>query len=110
MNSNTFINSHNKIALSVFEKAMQEYISNKEVIRRCLRNCNAEVYETQKYYILKSYDAFIAAIDKEQNIIVDVLRHEYKFTRTSAMHISKFSYDYLDKIRPSERFTWREMK
>lgn len=110
MNDTTIIiYRHNNIALTVFKKAMYEYLSadDKNVTCNNLFHCNAKVYETEHYYVLKSYNTFIAAIDKQRNIIVDVLRHEYKYTRTSAMHISKFGLQYIDKTRVSECFTWR---
>lgn len=110
MNDSKFINSHNKIALTVFKKAMNEYVStdDKNITCKNLFNCDAKVYETKHYYVLKSYNTFIAAIDKQRNIIVDVLRHEYEYTQTSAMHISKFGNQYIDKTRAAECFTWRK--
>lgn len=112
MSNTNLINSHNKIALSLFKKAIGEYVStdDKDVTCKNLHYCNAKVYETEHYYVLKSYNTFIAAIDKQQNIIVDVLRHEYGYTNISASHISKFGHSYLDITRPSERFTWRNVK
>ena len=59
-----------------------------------LRSCNAYVYETNKYYYLRSYDTIVAVIDKETDTLYDFLRIAYGYTNTSAQHIAKFSHDY----------------
>lgn len=59
-----------------------------------LRTCQATVYETSKYYILKSYNTVVAFIIKDKDILVDVLRHVYGYSSASAHQISKFSQDY----------------
>ena len=68
----------------------------KELPTRCerLRNCQAWVYETSRYYILKSYETIVAFIVKDGDILVDVLRYVYGYSATSTQHISKFSHDY----------------
>ena len=58
------------------------------------RSCMATVYETSKYYILKSYNTVVAFIIKDKDILVDMLRFAYGYTSTSARHIAKFSQDY----------------
>ena len=59
-----------------------------------LRTCSAYVYETNGYYILKSYNTIVAFINKENDTLYDVLRYVYGYTSTSAQHISKFNEDY----------------
>ena len=58
-----------------------------------LRYCNAEVYETYGFMVLKSYNTIVAAID-EFGYAYDFLRYVYGYTATSAQHISKFFEDY----------------
>lgn len=59
-----------------------------------LNNCKATVYDTQNYYILKSYNTVVAAIDKNTDTCYDWLRLVYGYTATSAQHISKFMKKY----------------
>ena len=59
-----------------------------------LRTFTATVYETKHYYILESYNTFVAAIHKDSRIMVDFLRYVYGYTSTSAQHIAKFRNDY----------------
>lgn len=59
-----------------------------------LRSCNAMVAETNRYYILQSYNTLVAFIDKTTDTLYDVLRYVYGYTATSAQHISKFEKDY----------------
>lgn len=61
---------------------------------RRLRTCSAWVYETEHYYILKSYDTVVACIHKESDTLFDGLRLVYGYTLTSGQHIRKFSKDY----------------
>ena len=61
---------------------------------RRLRTCTAWVYETEHYYILKSYDTFVACIHKESDTLFDALRIVYDFTTTSCQYIRKFAVDY----------------
>ena len=46
------------------------------------------------YYVLKSYNTFIACIHKSSDILFDGLRIVYGYTSTSGQHIRKFSKDY----------------
>ena len=55
-----------------------------------LASCQAWVYETEHYYILRSYNTLVACIVKDTDTLVDVLRGVYGYTATSAKHISKF--------------------
>ena len=59
-----------------------------------LRTCKATVYETSHYYVLASYNTFVAAINKDSGIMIDFLRYVYGYTATSAQHIAKFRNDY----------------
>lgn len=59
-----------------------------------LRTCQAWVYETPHYFVLRSYNSFIACINKDEDCLIDMLRSVYGYTATSAKHISKFSKDY----------------
>lgn len=59
-----------------------------------LRTCRAYVYETPNYYVLKSYNTYVAFICKTTDTLYDILRYTYGYTPTSAQHISKFKNDY----------------
>lgn len=75
-----------------------------------LRTCQATVYETSKYYILKSYNTVVAFIIKDKDILVDILRLVYGHTNTSAKHIAKFNTDYgRAKFGCIQRLTYREV-
>ena len=89
------------------QKAVNEYINMcydfilKEAIavwdgskEKQLRTCNAYVTETENFYVLRSYNTFVAAIDKNTNTLYDFLRLVYGYTATSAQHIRKFACDY----------------
>ena len=86
----------NEICYNIFDDCMKEFRETPLNDRKTkkLRSCSAEVIETENYYILKSYNTFIACIEKENDILIDVLRTEYGYTSTSAQHIAKFSHDY----------------
>ena len=74
----------------VVEKALKESV----IKEKKLRSCNAVVFETENYYILRSYSTVVALIDKENFAGFDFLRIVYGYTATSAQHISKFFHDY----------------
>lgn len=59
-----------------------------------LRSCQAQVIETQNYYILQSYSTYVACIRKGTGECADVLRKVYGFTRSSAKQIAYFRLDY----------------
>ena len=61
---------------------------------RRLHACQAYVYETTSYYLLKSYATFVAFIRKSDGECFDILRNVYGYTATSASHIAKFKKDY----------------
>ena len=66
----------------------------KSVKGKRLRSCTAWVFETEDYYILKSYETYVAVILKSADVMFDALRIVYGYTATSAQHIAKFSHDY----------------
>ena len=73
-----------------------------------LRSCSAYVLETENYYVLKSYNTIICAIEKETDVMYDFLRMVYGFTSISAQHIAKFSHDYSSSPWGCKtRYTWR---
>ena len=84
---------------------------------RRLRSCSAEVApvmdaETGEllYYVLRSYNTVVAAIDVSNDTLYDFLRYVYGYTATSAQHISKFSKDYgAGKWGCSHSLTYREV-
>lgn len=59
-----------------------------------LRSCTAWVLETPSYYVLRSYETYVAVIEKDTDTLFDALRIVYGYTATSAQHIAKFSHDY----------------
>ena len=101
----------NAFCRAVFYDAMSEFDRNYEAhfVDR-LRSCQAVVYETKNYYILKSYETFVACIRKDDNVIIDVLRDVYGYTSTSAQHVSKFIHDYTPYPWNSKRYTWRDLE
>lgn len=88
-------NLKNKISVHAYNDAMEEYskIPWKYQPKR-LRTCNASVYATDNYFILKSYNTVVAVLNRNSGIGYDVLRYVYGYTATSAQHISKFFNDY----------------
>lgn len=69
-----------------------------------LRSCQAQVIETQNYYILQSYQTYVACISKGTGECADVLRKVYGYTSSSAKQIAYFKSDYAATLT----FTWRE--
>lgn len=100
----------NATAEAIFNSACDELDAMREYNYKRLRSCTAWVFETENFYILKSYDTFIAAIDKRSNFAVDVLRMVYGYTSTSAQHISKFIHDFTPYPWNSPRYTWRDIR
>ena len=99
----------NSVAYGIFTCAKEEFRNETYHASTRLRTCKAVVYSTENYYLLKSYDTFIAAIEKHTNTIVDVLRGEYCYTATSAQHISKFIHDYTPYPWNNKRYTYRDI-
>lgn len=74
-----------------------------------LRTCQAYVYETPSFYVLRSYNTVVAIIDKSSDICYDFLIAVYGYN-TSAQHISKFDKDYGSGVYGcKERVTYREV-
>ena len=75
-----------------------------------LRTCQAYVYETPSFYVLRSYNTVVAIIEKKTDTCYDFLRYVYGYTSTSAKHISKFDKDYgRGYCGCKERVTYREV-
>ena len=96
----------NMAAEAIFDNAMEELrsIRNEDDKVYRLRHCTAWVYETDNYYILRSYNTYIAAIEKFSGWCGDVLRKVYGYTATSAQHVAKFVSDYGNR---NKVYTWR---
>lgn len=87
------INTACKVAM---EDAKHELNGNTKA--KQLRSCNAMVYDTKNYYLLKSYNTFVACIDKNSDILYDALRIVYGYTASSARQIAKFNNDYCQGV------------
>ena len=96
----------NRQALNIWYAAGIEYNNERPTKSKRLRTMSARVYETTNYYILKSYNTFIACINKNTKTCSDVLRNVYGYTPTSAKHISAFDSDF----GATKRVTWRATK
>ncbi len=96
-------------AMAIFNAACNELDAMCEYKYKRLRSCSAYVFETENFYILKSYDTFIAAIEKQSHYIADVLRYVYGYTSTSAQHVAKFVHDYTPYPWTSNRYTYRDI-
>ena len=78
---------NNEVLTALVElEIYKEHVINK--VR--LNKCKAYVEETENYYLLFSYNNFVAFIDKRTGICYDILRLVYGYTATSAQHIAKF--------------------
>lgn len=85
------IKINNEVVRAIIELDMYtEYVINK--VR--LNKCKAYVEETENYYLLFSYNTFVAFINKRELICYDILRLVYGYTNTSAQHIAKFRKAY----------------
>ena len=94
------INDYCEREISIVSAELGKILS----VRR-LHKCQAYVYETDSYYLLKSYSTFVAFIRKSDCECFDILRNVYGYTATSAQHIAKFKHDYHAVITQ----TWREV-
>ena len=100
----------NKVCSGVFTASMRELTRQMYGRPVRLRTCNAYVYETKHFYILRSYETFIACISKKTSILYDNLRQEYGYTATSAQHVSKFSKDFsIAKWGCEKSYTYRDV-
>ena len=94
----------NERCMIAYENALEEDV----IGAKRLRTCKAIVYETENYYILRSYNTVVAVIDKALDTLYDCLRIVYGYTSTSAQHITKFNHDYCLGARGcTERLTAR---
>ena len=94
------INDYCEREIPIVESELADVVSVKR-----LRTCQAYVYETASYYVLKSYSTFVAFIRKSDGECFDILRKVYGYTATSAQHITKFKNDY----HAASCQTWREV-
>ena len=94
------INDYCEREIPIVESELVNVVSVKR-----LRTCNAHVYETDSYYLLKSYSTFVAFIRKSDGECFDILRNVYGYTATSAQHIAKFKNDY----KANSCQIWREV-
>lgn len=99
------INSKVEYELANYNE-ITEYGEIKEVGR--LRHCQAYVYETAFYYVLRSYSTVVAIISKREMALYDFSRYVYGYTSTTAQHIAKFANDY--DVSPLDRYIWKEVK
>lgn len=99
----------NFMASAIFKTAFDELDAQKTYNYKRLRSCTAWVFETENYYLLKSYDTFIGCIDKRSNTFVDVLRKVYCYTATSAQHLAKFRHDYTPYPWNSPAYIYRHI-
>lgn len=96
MNINEIKRANDRIfSRAAFECAMKDFEkSGSKYTCKRLRTCQAWVYASDNYFLLKSYDTFVAVINRNSGYGYDVLRYVYDYTATSAQHISKFFNDY----------------
>ena len=100
----------NEAVISMVNKCDAEVNLNNLQHGKRLRTCNAYVYETPSFYLLRSYNTVVAIIEKSTDTCYDFLRAVYGYTNTSAQHISKFDHDYgRGKYGCKERVTYREV-
>ena len=106
-----------KLQIEANKEVLEAVERYNEEIKHCtickgerLRTCQAYVYETPSFYILRSYNTVVAIIEKSSDICYDFLRAVYGYTNTSAQHISKFDKDYgRGTWGCTERVTYREV-
>ena len=84
----------NERVQNVCQAVYDEYNAGAVMNIEKLRHCAAEVIETPNWYILRSYNTLVAAVNKTLLVGYDFLRLVYGYTATSSQHIAKFFYDY----------------
>lgn len=100
----------NEAVISMVNKCDAEVNLNALHHGKRLRTCQAYVYETPSFYVLRSYNTVVAIIEKKTDTCYDFLRTVYGYTSTSAQHISKFDKDYgRGAWGCTERVTYREV-
>lgn len=92
------------------EKCYEEFFnrSDCDFYSEQLNHCNARIYFTENYIVLRSYRTIVACIDRCTGDFYDFLRLVYGYTATSLQHISKFKKLYYYCI--VKEFTWRPVK
>lgn len=77
-----------------------------------LRSCQAKVYTTTHFTVLRSYNTIVAAVyhrtPEATPVFIDFLRLVYGYTSTSAQHIAKFKHDYCGNS--GFFYTWRDCR
>lgn len=77
-----------------------------------LRSCNAHVYASEHFTVLRSYNTIVAAVyhrtPEAAPVFIDFLRLVYGYTSTSAQHIAKFKHDYYSG--KGFEYTWRDCR
>lgn len=84
----------NKEVMMAFDRFNEELNYCSISVGKRLRSCQAYVYETPSFYVLRSYRTVVAIIEKKTDTCYDFLQGVYGYTSTSAQHISKFDKDY----------------
>lgn len=78
----------------------------------CLRSCQAHVYTTTHFTVLRSYNTIVAAVYQRTPtaapVFIDFLRLVYGYSSTSAQHIAKFKHDYCGNS--GFFYTWRDCR
>lgn len=69
-----------------------------------LNHCQATVFDSGNYLLLRSYQTVVAGIDKKTGTCYDWLRFVYGYTSTSSQHIRKF----MDKYGIVRKKTWHD--
>lgn len=87
---------NNQLVVDVFLAAFIELNNNSYKSKKRLYHCEAFVYETEHYYFLKSYETFIAIINKSNDCLYDGLRGIYGYAHTSAYHLRNFALWYYE--------------
>ena len=74
-----------------------------------LRSCQANIYTTKHFIVLRSYNTIVAAVYhrtvEAAPVFIDFLRLVYGYSSTSAQHIAKFKHDYYNGN--GFEYTWR---
>lgn len=77
-----------------------------------LGSCQAHVYTTSHFTVLRSYNTIVAAVyhrtAEAAPVFIDFLRLVYGCSITSAKHIAKFKNDYYNG--KGFEYTWRDCR
>lgn len=94
------INKQCDAYLYLMQAEMEKYFEKKER----LNTCQAWIYRTESFLVLKSYNTIVAFIDMRTAKGYNVLRKVYGYTSTSNQHIWKFFKKY--GVHPSDTYTY----